>query len=131
MQAREGNRRLAPLLQSSRSGSKIAARDRMAHAHLDQFIYALVWKAGPLLVVCGVGAVVLREWLRRIGRRAARNLREPRPDQKTLNVPHCPSCTRPMVKRTVRRGARAGSEFWGCSNYPACTDTRTLSHLAS
>jgi topoisomerase-like DNA binding C4 zinc finger protein len=112
-------------------GAKPAANVGMAHAQLDQFIYALVWKAGPVIVLCGVGAVVLRELLRRIGRRAARNIHETRPDQKTLNVPHCPSCTRPMVKRTVRRGPRAGSEFWGCSNYPACTDTRTLSHLAS
>jgi ssDNA-binding Zn-finger/Zn-ribbon topoisomerase 1 len=34
-----------------------------------------------------------------------------------------------MVKRTTRRGSRAGSEFWGCSNYPVCSDTRGLDHL--
>lgn len=38
--------------------------------------------------------------------------------------PDCPACSRPMVKRTARRGANAGSEFWGCIGYPACTGTR-------
>jgi ssDNA-binding Zn-finger/Zn-ribbon topoisomerase 1 len=68
--------------------------------------------------------VVLRELLRRIRLRAMRGLHETRPDPATLKAPHCPSCDRSMVKRTVRRGPRAGSEYWGCSNYPACTDTR-------
>ena len=35
-------------------------------------------------------------------------------------VPDCPKCGRPMVRRTARRGANAGSEFWGCSEYPRC-----------
>ncbi len=35
-------------------------------------------------------------------------------------VPNCPKCGRPMVRRTARRGANAGSEFWGCSEYPRC-----------
>ena len=96
----------------------------MAHPQLDQVIHALVWKAGPWVILCGCGLIVLRELVRRIGRRAARHVHEARPEHRTPNAPHCPSCTRPMVKRIVRRGARAGSEYWGCSNYPACTDTR-------
>jgi len=96
----------------------------MANAQMSQIIYALVWKTGPLLILCGGGALVLRELLRRIGRRVKRALHETRPDLATLKAPPCPSCSRPMVKRTVRRGSRAGSEFWGCSNYPVCTDTR-------
>ena len=35
-------------------------------------------------------------------------------------VPDCPKCGRPMVRRTARRGANAGSEFWGCSEFPRC-----------
>ena len=35
-------------------------------------------------------------------------------------VPDCPKCDRPMVRRTARRGANAGSEFWGCSEFPRC-----------
>ena len=32
----------------------------------------------------------------------------------------CPKCRSAMVKRKVRQGARAGQEFWGCSQYPKC-----------
>ena len=28
-------------------------------------------------------------------------------------VPDCPKCGRPMARRTARRGANAGGEFWG------------------
>lgn len=40
--------------------------------------------------------------------------------------PDCPRCGRSMVKRTARRGANAGSAFWGCSDYPRCRGTREL-----
>ncbi len=29
-----------------------------------------------------------------------------------------------MVRRTVRHGALAGSDFWGCTAYPVCMGTR-------
>lgn len=35
-------------------------------------------------------------------------------------TPQCPKCDRPMLKRTARRGANAGNEFWGCSEFPQC-----------
>ena len=35
-------------------------------------------------------------------------------------VPDCPKCARPMVRRTARRGANAGGEFWGCPEFPRC-----------
>ena len=35
-------------------------------------------------------------------------------------TPNCPKCESPMVKRTAKRGANAGSEFWGCSEFPRC-----------
>lgn len=44
----------------------------------------------------------------------------------TPSVPGCPTCSKPMVKRTAKRGANAGEEFWGCSAYPACRGTRRL-----
>lgn len=37
---------------------------------------------------------------------------------------NCPKCGQPMVLRTSRRGANAGSQFWGCSTNPACKGTR-------
>ena len=39
-------------------------------------------------------------------------------------VPDCPSCGKPMVLRSARRGARAGEQFWGCIGYPSCRGTR-------
>ncbi len=39
----------------------------------------------------------------------------------------CPRCGAPLVMRTARRGANAGSQFIGCSRYPKCTYTRNLS----
>lgn len=39
----------------------------------------------------------------------------------------CPECGATMTVRTARRGASAGSQFWGCSKYPACRATRPLS----
>ena len=41
-------------------------------------------------------------------------------DQTTDPAPGCPKCDRPMVRRTARRGANAGHEFWGCSDFPRC-----------
>lgn len=39
-------------------------------------------------------------------------------------APSCPVCASAMVLRTAKRGANAGSEFWGCAKYPACKGTR-------
>jgi restriction system protein len=33
---------------------------------------------------------------------------------------YCPRCGRTMVRRTARKGWRAGQLFWGCSTYPRC-----------
>jgi restriction system protein len=39
---------------------------------------------------------------------------------------NCPLCTKTMVRRTAKRGANAGGEFWGCTGYPACRGTRPI-----
>lgn len=44
----------------------------------------------------------------------------------TSNAPSCPLCGNLMVLRTAKRGANAGKDFWGCSNYPACRGIRAL-----
>ncbi len=36
----------------------------------------------------------------------------------------CPKCGSPMVRRTAKKGANAGKQFWGCSHYPSCTGIR-------
>lgn len=41
-------------------------------------------------------------------------------------APACRLCGQPMVVRTARQGAQAGSQFWGCSAYPKCKGTLPL-----
>lgn len=39
-------------------------------------------------------------------------------------TPECPQCGASMVRRIARKGANAGAQFWGCSQYPSCRGTR-------
>jgi restriction system protein len=50
----------------------------------------------------------------------------PAPPAEDLADPSCPKCGSPMAKRTARQGSRAGSQFWGCTKYPACKGTRDI-----
>ena len=43
-----------------------------------------------------------------------------------VEAPACPVCHARMVLRTAKQGARVGTQFWGCSQYPACKGTRQL-----
>ena len=36
------------------------------------------------------------------------------------DVPSCPKCGAPMIKRSATKGNNAGSQFWGCANFPKC-----------
>jgi restriction system protein len=40
--------------------------------------------------------------------------------QSKSSNPECPLCGSGMVKRTAKKGANAGNEFWGCSKFPSC-----------
>ncbi len=40
------------------------------------------------------------------------------------NLMRCPICTGELVLRTAKRGANAGNNFYGCSNYPKCKHIR-------
>lgn len=42
------------------------------------------------------------------------------------NTEICPVCGGRLVVRTARKGSYAGSQFYGCSNYPKCTYTKKL-----
>ncbi|BBC81483.1 topoisomerase [Acetobacter orientalis] len=50
----------------------------------------------------------------------------PVPLSAPLHTVSCPQCGSAMVKRTARRGSRAGRLFWGCSRYPSCNGTRPI-----
>ncbi|RZS57958.1 restriction endonuclease [Sphaerotilus mobilis] len=41
-------------------------------------------------------------------------------------APSCPFCAKPMTQRIAKRGASAGSAFWGCTGYPTCKGTRVM-----
>ena len=112
----------------------------MGNAALDQFSNELFSKVTTVILVCGIAGILLRalrEWLEhkatQIGkaRRAARKAQQSAVAAAvyhgpTDDAPHCPACNAAMVKRTARRGANAGSEFWGCSGYPGCRGTREM-----
>jgi restriction system protein len=40
--------------------------------------------------------------------------------------PRCPRCGSGMTRRLAKRGANAGSSFWGCALYPDCKGTRPI-----
>lgn len=47
-------------------------------------------------------------------------------DPSVKDLPPCPLCGKPMVLRTARQGKNAGSQFLGCSGYPACKGTASV-----
>ncbi len=49
---------------------------------------------------------------------------DPSDQSDPTDPPACPKCGQPMALRTARRGRHAGSQFWGCQNYPDCSGTR-------
>jgi hypothetical protein len=104
---------------------------------LTPLIHALMWKAGPIIILCGIGALFLRESLGWLERRLTRAVRDRRAraatakgvttqtsSQGSVDPPSCPTCNSAMVIRTARRGANQGSKFWGCPRYPDCRGTR-------
>ena len=48
------------------AGINLAAFGAMPNAQLDQFIHALMWKAVPVIILCGGGAMLLRELLQMV-----------------------------------------------------------------
>jgi restriction system protein len=50
----------------------------------------------------------------------------PRAPSTPQDVVTCPACGQGMVRRTAKRGATAGSQFWGCVRYPECKGTRPV-----
>lgn len=46
------------------------------------------------------------------------------PVREQQSTPSCPLCQAAMTLRTAKKGANAGSSFWGCSTYPQCRGTR-------
>ncbi len=51
---------------------------------------------------------------------------EPNLRAAAAHVPSCPRCSKAMVRRVARQGARSGQAFWGCSDYPGCRGTLAI-----
>lgn len=49
----------------------------------------------------------------------------PEPENDQVN---CPVCNSVMIKRTARKGSNAGQQFWGCSKFPVCGGTRSITY---
>jgi Topoisomerase DNA binding C4 zinc finger len=121
-------------------GEGILEHLAMAALQIDQFTQALFGKVELVIIVCAILILVvgiplywLRLKLERTLIRVIRASRDKRQMQKSAldtnsseTGPHCPICNAQMVKRLARRGAGAGSTFWGCSNYPKCQGTRAI-----
>jgi len=79
-----------------------------------------------------VNGSALRELLRQAQAGAGRDfVRKPAaPDAQCTESPTqalgCPLCSKPMVRRTAKRGANAGGEFLGCTGFPVCRGTRPI-----
>ena len=62
------------------------------------------------------------------GRAAGQSVGSDKPDQSdSSDCPNCSACGKPMRRRTAAKGPYAGHDFWGCSGYPACRETREMS----
>lgn len=44
----------------------------------------------------------------------------------STDVPKCPKCGKPMLRRMQNKGQMQGREFWGCSGFPGCNGTRNI-----
>ena len=71
---------------------------------------------------------LLRQAKTAIDRSPARPATAPavQPGAAPMQASSCPLCSKPMARRTAKRGANAGGEFWGCTGYPACRGTRPI-----
>jgi len=110
----------------------------MGNPVLDELIHSLWSTVVPIAFVCIVAGSLIGlafKWLERKATRGGCSRRgTPAAGISPVylgpsDAPHCPSCNGVMVQRTARRGANAGSEFWGCSDYPRCRGTRAIGEI--
>jgi len=46
--------------------------------------------------------------------------------ENNMNHPACPKCGKSMILRTAKKGEKAGSQFWGCPNFPSCQTIKSV-----
>jgi restriction system protein len=52
-------------------------------------------------------------------------------EKKKQNGQSCPKCGSAMILRTAKKGASAGKQFWGCSQFPKCRGVLKYSETES
>ncbi|MBN2046990.1 MAG: restriction endonuclease [Anaerolineaceae bacterium] len=89
--------------------------------------HARSWAQGkPIILWDGPKLFALIEEMRQAQSAAA--AAEPALENKSENEPPlCPDCRVPMVRRVARRGKYAGTQFYGCPNYPKCSQVKIIS----
>ncbi len=105
----------------------------MGNPALDQLTHSLFSIVAPVLIGCAIVGAVLGgaiKWLERRAVRLGKTIKKTRALRQmqvdSTTAPHCPWCNAVMLRRMARRGVNAGSEFWGCLNYPKCRGTRAV-----
>lgn len=93
-------------------GDAIGAALIKGFASVGQYVFPIAFGGGALM------SAIQRFRRRRVLQGEGRS--------QTFVAP-CPSCGSNMVRRVARKGANAGSEFWGCAMYPKCKGTRPIS----
>jgi four helix bundle suffix protein len=53
----------------------------------------------------------------------------PADQKRKQSFPDCPLCGKLMTLRTAKKGKNSGSQFWGCTGYPACKGTKPVEDL--
>jgi hypothetical protein len=103
----------------------------MANPAADQLAHSLFWIIAPVMIVLGIVGILLgeaRRWVERKADRLGQSIKKARAlrvaSDDVATAPHCPLCNSVMVRRTAKRGANAGSDFWGCPGYPNYRGTR-------
>ncbi len=51
---------------------------------------------------------------------AAESVLPEAPDSESAEVPLCPKCSSPLIKKVAKRGEHKGTEFLACSGFPRC-----------
>ena len=101
-----------------------ARRDRQER---DAFVDALCAAATlPLLHIRAQASYDARQLLQEIRRHLLTDADPPGRPRPEGEVPLCPKCAVPMVRRTAIKGAHEGAQFWGCPSYPRCREVVRL-----
>ncbi len=93
----------------------------------DEFVEHVFEAAGlPLVRIPVKNAYDTRELGETFKKALGNGNQQPQPAQPAVTTesdpepPICPQCGARMVLREARRGAKMGSKFYGCPNYPQC-----------